>query len=602
MNGSDPSELKELEAQIQARSADILGNKTVGALATRLSILATVDFLALKTICFQLNMDGAPIVHRRKEQNYVMYCGRKFFITGSPGFKIGDKVEGQYLNGRWYPAVISSKNSNGTFTLDWQDGDPQDRTKKTAEIRLRNETKQVINEPERSEAVCSEDGEQCPCCKYSQLYPQRFLTKKKNAQFLRRLFHLVKEKTHQIVFNGQDISAKNSYDRTALHLASIRGQQDALLALVNLNADLNVTDQDQQSPLDLAGNIRCSEMLKLLGADKWTPLMVAAENGEEKVEMYMQYRNALICLHKQISFEPSFVELVDRNIVTKEMGWAWGFLEKTSMHLDENGMQVKRISQDSEYSGAVGSRLLGSGIHKWAIYVENVERMWIGIARGVEDAENGLSSSPGEHGIFMLVFESDGSDPVVCGENIPSFLKVGDGTEDAEDTSDKGSESRDSNSDNEERDEESEGGDQEDRSDEEDDNRSSHSVRGYGIKFTSNQTIEFELDMDARTLKVRVDGVLRAVARNIDVEGVRPYMCMSCFESATILFNSEISSDSMGNTSISADDNERAFDNKLWSPELNRIMSKHPNSGTLHLSSFYFVELRPWLWKTRNAN
>ena len=98
---------------------------------------------------------------------------------------------------------------------------------------------------------------------------------------------IVKEKTVQNIQCGHDISARNSYDRTPLHLASMSGQYDAILALVNLNADLNVIDKDQKSPLDLAGNIRCSEMLKLLGADQWTPLMVAAEKGEEKVDVYL---------------------------------------------------------------------------------------------------------------------------------------------------------------------------------------------------------------------------------------------------------------------------------------------------------------------------
>jgi hypothetical protein len=600
MHGSDPSELKELEARIQANSVHIFGSKPLGALAMRLNILATIDFLALKTTCFRLNMDGAPIVYKSDTQRSFMYCGRKFIVTRSPsGLKIGDKVEGRYLNGNWYPAVISSKNSNGTFTLDWQDGDTQDRIKKTTEIRIRNETKQVINEQDQTQVVCRGGEEQCTSCKYSQLYPHRFLTKKKNAQWIRRLFTLAKEKTLQNIFDGQDISERNSYERTPLHLASISGRHDAVLALVNINADMNVTDKDQKSPLDSAGNIRCSEMLKLLGADNWTPLMVAAEKGEEKFNVYMQYRNSLICLNQQITFETSFVEHVGKNISTKDMGWKWGFVDKTSMQIDENGLSVKRIGEDSEYSCAVGNLLLSSGIHKWAIYVENVETMWVGIARGVEEEENGLSSSPGECGEYMLVFESDGSEPVVLGENMPSFLKVDKRNEDAEDKSENGSESRETRSEEPDGEEQNEEEDQEDCSDGEEDNRSSNSVGGYGINFTSNQTIEFELDMDERTLKVRVDGGLQAVARNIDSEGIRPFICLGCFESAKILFNSEISHDRLGNINISADDRDKAFDNKMWTPEMNKIMLKHPNSGNIH--SFCLIVIRKRSWHTRDT-
>jgi hypothetical protein len=686
MLGSDPLELKELETRIRTSSAHVFGNKPLGALVTRLNVLATIDFLALKTMCFLLNMDGIPVVHGRdkvitnihreqviteagpsglnvgdkveglykarrwypaiissknpdgtftldwedgdsqdrikkpeevrlindttqvvKEQEQIQagtpnvrrankpnssfYCGRMFTVIPSSGLKIGDKVEGLYKNRRWYPAVISSKNSDGTFTVDWQDGDSQDRIKKPEEVRLIKNTKPVIMEQEQIQVVCSEDGEQCISCSYSQLYPHRFLLKKKNAQLIRRLFNLVKERTIKDVLSGHDFSARNGYDLTPLHFASKSGWHDAVLALVNNGADLNVKDKDQNSPLDLASNVRCSEMLKLLGADKWTPLMVAAEKGDEKIEVYMHYRNALISLHKQLPFEPSFVEIVDKTVLTKEMQWNWGYVEKNSMQIDESCMSVARISENSGYSSAVGSKLLSSGIHKWAIHVENVQSMWVGIARGVENAENGLSSSPGEKGEYMLAFGSDGNDPVIFGENLPSFHKVDkqkDGDED--DASDTGSQSRESHADSEEPDEEqSGGGEEENSSDEEGDDRSSMSVAGYGINFTSNQTIELELDLDTHTLKVRVDGRLQAIARNVDSKGVRPFVCMGSFESAKILFNSEICRGSLDNIDlISADDKGKAFDNKLWTPELNTIMSKHPNSGA---SRFFLVEL-----------
>ncbi len=70
-----------------------------------------------------------------------------------------------------------------------------------------------------------------------------------------------------------DINARNGYDSTPIHFASKSCWQDAALTLVNIRADLNVADKDQKSPLDLA---ETSGVLTL-EADKWTPLMLAAE-------------------------------------------------------------------------------------------------------------------------------------------------------------------------------------------------------------------------------------------------------------------------------------------------------------------------------------
>ena len=53
-------------------------------------------------------------------------------------FKVGDAVEGLYKNGKWYLATIAAKGENGMFTLNWNDGDTQDRTKAAKELRFKN--------------------------------------------------------------------------------------------------------------------------------------------------------------------------------------------------------------------------------------------------------------------------------------------------------------------------------------------------------------------------------------------------------------------------------------------------------------------------------
>jgi hypothetical protein len=53
------------------------------------------------------------------------------------GFDVGDRVEGKYKTGKWYCAVIESRNKDGTFVLRWDDGDPEDRVKLGKELRYR---------------------------------------------------------------------------------------------------------------------------------------------------------------------------------------------------------------------------------------------------------------------------------------------------------------------------------------------------------------------------------------------------------------------------------------------------------------------------------
>ncbi len=51
-------------------------------------------------------------------------------------FKVGDRVSGQFRDGRWYPATIAAVNSeNSSYTLNWTDGKQDDRVKKPTSVR-----------------------------------------------------------------------------------------------------------------------------------------------------------------------------------------------------------------------------------------------------------------------------------------------------------------------------------------------------------------------------------------------------------------------------------------------------------------------------------
>jgi ankyrin repeat protein len=84
----------------------------------------------------------------------------------------------------------------------------------------------------------------------------------------------------QSIHSASDVAATNRHKMTALHIASMNGHSQALERLMASNADLCVLDKDGQSPLDLANNQGCSEVLRAAGADGWTPLMIAANKGQ----------------------------------------------------------------------------------------------------------------------------------------------------------------------------------------------------------------------------------------------------------------------------------------------------------------------------------
>jgi hypothetical protein len=51
-------------------------------------------------------------------------------------YKVGDRVTGQFRDGRWYPATITAVNAEAsTYTLNWTDGKQDDRIKNPSLVR-----------------------------------------------------------------------------------------------------------------------------------------------------------------------------------------------------------------------------------------------------------------------------------------------------------------------------------------------------------------------------------------------------------------------------------------------------------------------------------
>ena len=58
-------------------------------------------------------------------------------VTSSGQWQVGDAVEARWRLSSWCPAVVSAVHDNGTFMVDWEDGDTTDRHKSAKHIRSR---------------------------------------------------------------------------------------------------------------------------------------------------------------------------------------------------------------------------------------------------------------------------------------------------------------------------------------------------------------------------------------------------------------------------------------------------------------------------------
>jgi hypothetical protein len=114
-----------------------------------------------------------------------------------------------------------------------------------------------------------------------------------------------------IASENADINVRNKSDRTALHYAASKDSVDIVYSLFEAKADMNAMDIYGKSPLDLAGTgcrHHSDSVLKEIGADKWTALMVAAEDGGAKWVRYFELREAIVCHHNRMPFPEWFAE------------------------------------------------------------------------------------------------------------------------------------------------------------------------------------------------------------------------------------------------------------------------------------------------------
>ena len=326
---------------------------------------------------------------------------------------------------------------------------------------------------------------------------------------------------------GSEITARNKHSTSSLHAVARSGHLDILRILLDEGADVNAVDKNGCSVLDVAENICCKDELKRVGADGWTALMMAAEHSSGRVEEYFQYREAFLCQQNRLHFPAWFVASVNRSRKTKILDWTWGAFEESSIHKTSDALTVEKVNSSPDYSCAVGSCVFEHGVHIWAIQVESVQSMWLGIARGVEE-KGGLGSNPGSDGDsdYMLVFSSSSGEPTIVGEVAPVI------------------------------------------------------ERRSNVTFSSCQIIEFELDMNQHCLTMKIDAEIAVVARNVDDKDIRPYICMDYNESATILSRSVIydAADELDSQETGCE-----FDNSLWGSELDAVIEQTCVKGKVHI-------------------
>jgi ankyrin repeat protein len=282
---------------------------------------------------------------------------------------------------------------------------------------------------------------------------------------------------------GRDIN-----QHTALCSAAKSGCAKSVRILAEAKADVNVTftcKQDssntkkEQTVLDLAklsSETECIKLLKELGAESWTPLMVAVDKGPYCVQLFLKTRDNLIRLHAGQPFNNEFQNslMLYSKLKRQQTTWQWsGDKKESNLVIGKDGFEVKKVRSPPEYSCILGDVIIKNGIHRWTLKVSNVQVMWAGVAQRVSNDR--LHTEPGgyrgEDG-YYVVFGSNNDMPRVIGDDVAEITVL---------------------------------------------SQSSYS---------DNQILDFELDMYDCSLKFSVDGKLVAVVSNLSGRELEPYICM----------------------------------------------------------------------------
>jgi ankyrin repeat protein len=326
-------------------------------------------------------------------------------------------------------------------------------------------------------------------------------------------------------YQGSEFDVKDNGQFTPLHIAARHGHCEFVLALVNAKANFNALAQNEISVLDEAWqHDKCRRALQKLGADGWTPLLVAAESDNKNVQKYLQCRELLLKFRDKEPFPQFFQDIVRANTQRVEQTWTWGLHDKASLILSDNHLQLKRNGDKSEFSCALGTNTFSEGkVHTWSVVVENSHSVWVGIAAGIDD-EKDLVCEPGSVGNAVLAFGSQGGDPIVTDEDYDVDVQS-------------------------------------------------------SLSFSSGQTLEFQLDMVEKSLHVKIEETLVAIVRNICHQELRPFVCMGQQGSVSISQRTAMPWLGREESSHSREHEALGFNNARWTPEMDRVLLQYAIPG-----------------------
>ena len=423
------------------------------------------------------------------------------------------------------------------------------------------------------------NGPQCRSCEMAQKYRTEVSFPSCSTKAREDRLRDSSDALKAMIIGNSDINSKNIDDDSAMLIAASKGDENLLLTLVAAKADINV-DKNGKSALEITEDEKCQNILKWMGADGWTPLMVAAENKPSKVGEYLKLREVLLSIKNRQPFPNWFEAFVQNYESLVDADWTWGPCEPSSMSMSPNKLNIRKTNGSPDYSGAVGSEPFDAGVHSWAVQVDNVTAMWLGIARCIED---GLDSNPGEHGEYVLAFSCTEGDLRMRGQDATLEFPEESGSESEEDseecTGQSGSENEEdaeTGSDNEEGSERSKTDSKDNSESSKKDSESSKNSSSFP-GYSSGQIIQFELNCNEHSLQVSIDGKLVVTAHNVDDKDVRPYLCMDYFESATLLVRSK---QAPSGAAPSIQEHNLAFDNSLWSTEEDSALTKLQIKGS----------------------
>jgi ankyrin repeat protein len=335
---------------------------------------------------------------------------------------------------------------------------------------------------------------------------QQFFNSLDNAQ--KSALHVASEKGYAdiaqyLIDNKCEVDIQDCSKKTALHFAALSGSVTTVRTLLQASADINSKDDQNKSPLDFASSNDVIYVLKTVGSNGWTPLMVSAQRNKECFDGILKLVDCFQN-HSSTWLQNDLKKL--SNLKEHPEKWHWDVDSNDpgyeNLHFEAEKMKVVKQGDYPDYSCVVGSMAFDEGIHTWEIRVQNVQSMWVGIA---VDAERTCFDRPPGYSLkctAMIAFYSNdhGCDP---------FLFAGNGAN----SNSKEASMRLKN-----------GGEKEGFY-----LKKRDSVTSF--RYTSGQLLGFELDTISKQLKFKINGRLVAVVDNVQQQRFKPFVCMDYFES-----------------------------------------------------------------------